>query len=386
MPILTFFSPATTVIIVELWRVSHAKCHPAPIPAVFDLTPSYLNDQTEVKKIRPVVKPQRQQFFYITRSFSTRFIGMDIDLFKTLISVSKHKSISKASEDLYLTQPAISKQIQALEKHYDIKLFERDKKKMLLTEPGKQLLDYAHRITSLYRESIRSLNERDGQVKGTLKMGANLTLGIYVLPRLIRLYSDIYPDLKIEMLLDNTDNIIKEVKSGDMNFGFIGVSLNDPLIRNHLFYRDRMKVVIGKNFGINKKTISWKDLEKLPFISRERGSDIRDSYEKWLKAKNIQLAARMELNNTEAIKNCVKFGIGFSILPWCTVENEIKEGTFRVLSPPYMGIAQDFYICHFKNKTFSKPEKVFLEFLFQVIEEGGNPFLQPVPAVPLRAL
>ncbi len=308
---------------------------------------------------------------------------MDIDLFKTLINVSKYKSISRASEALYLTQPAVSKQIKVLEHHYDIKLFERDKRKMMLTEPGKQLLDYAHRITRLYRESIRSLNERDGQVKGTLKMGVNLTLGIYVLPRLIRLYSDIYPDLKIEVFLDNTDNIIKEVKGGDMNFGFIGDTLLDALVVNHLFYQDHLKVVIGKSFGIDKETISWKDLEKIPFICRERGSDIRNSYEKWLKKKSIHLNTKMELNNTEAIKNCVQSGIGFTILPSCTIEKEVHDGTFRVLSLPYMDITQNFYICHFKNKTFSKPEKVFLEFLFQIIETDGDRFLQPAPAVSL---
>ena len=305
---------------------------------------------------------------------------MNISLFKTFITVSKHKSISRASEEIYLTQPAITKQLKALEEQYGIKLFERNKKNRILTEDGKQLLDYASRIVSLFNESIASFNEKNGQVKGALKIGANLTLGIYVLPRLIRLFSDIYPELRIEMLLDNTEHIIRAVKRGDVNFGFIGVNLGDPLLTLHRFYQEKINVVIGTNLGIRKKTISWKELETLPFIGRERGSDIRESCEQWLKERDIKLTTKMELNNTEAIKKCIQSGIGFSLLPWCTVEQDVRAGLLRVLSAPHFDLRKNHYICHYKDKRFSKPERVFLEFLFQAIESGRTFLSSPPPA------
>lgn len=130
---------------------------------------------------------------------------MDISLFKTFIIVAKHKSISTASEKAYLSQPAVTKQIKALEHEYGIQLFERKTKKMALTEEGKHLLDYAHRIVDLFNESKISILEKSGQVTGILKMGVNLTLGIHVLPRLVRVFSDTYPDLKIEVFMDNTE-------------------------------------------------------------------------------------------------------------------------------------------------------------------------------------
>ncbi len=303
---------------------------------------------------------------------------MNISLFKTFIAVAKHKSITRASEGIYLTQPAITKQLKVLEQQYGIKLFESNKKNRILTEDGKHLLDYAHQIVNTFNESIASFDEKNGQVRGTLKIGVNLTLGIYVLPRLIKLFSDIYPELKIDMFLDNTEHIIRAVKQNDVNFGFIGLNLKDPLLTLHHFYQEKINVVIGPDLGIRKRTISWKDLEAIPFIGRERGSDIRESSEQWLKERNIKLTTKMESNNTEAIKKCIQSGIGFSLLPWCTVEQEVKAGLLRVVSAPHFDLSKNHYICHYKDKRFSKPERVFLEFLFQAIESGST-FLSSTP-------
>ncbi|MEW6409933.1 MAG: LysR family transcriptional regulator, partial [Nitrospirota bacterium] len=272
---------------------------------------------------------------------------MNIDLFKTFIVVTRLQSIYKAGEEIYLTQPAVSKQIKALEQHYGIKLFERGNKRLILTEDGKHLLDYAYRIMGLYNESIESIHEKEKQVKGTLKIAANLTLGIYILPKLIKPFYNIYPDLRIEMFMDNTEHILNAVKHGEANFGFIGTNPRDPLIILHPIYQDKLRVVAGQELEINKKVVSWKELEALPFVQRERGSDIRETYEQWIKERDIKLTPRIELNNTEAIKSFVQSGMGFSILPWCTVEHEVRTGLLRVISVPHFDFLQNYYICHY---------------------------------------
>jgi DNA-binding transcriptional LysR family regulator len=294
---------------------------------------------------------------------------METDLFVTFIAVAKHKSVSRASEEIYLTQPAVTKQIKALERIYDIELFDRKQNKMLLTPDGKHLLEYAYQFLSLLNKSKISVNERSGPLTGTLKIAVNLTLGIYIMPKLIKLFSDLHGHLRFEVFLDNTENVIKGVKRNDVNFGLIGIDLEDALIVNHLFYQDRINLVVWRGLGI-KKVYSWKELEKLPFIQREKGSDIRESYEQWLKEKRINLKPVMELNNTEAIKRCIQYGIGFSLLPSCTIEQEIQSGLLRVVSAPYLDLIQRYYICHYRHKKFSKAEKTFLEFLFEAIDSG----------------
>jgi len=295
---------------------------------------------------------------------------MNIGLLKTFIAVVKHNSVSKASEEVFLTQPAVTKQIRILEREYGTKLFEKERNKLFLTEGGKVLLNYAYRILGLYNESIVAVNEQRDQVKGIVKMGSNLTLGIYILPRLIRLFGDIYPEIKFEIYLDNTEHVIGAIKRGDVNFGFIGKIPDDTTIINNLFYKDRLKVIISPKYGLKKRVISWKDLEKIPFISRERGSDIRGTYEDWFKDRPVKLTPRMELNNTEAIKLSVQSGLGFSILPWCTIELEVRWGLLQTLSVPYFDPVQQHYISHYKGKKFSKSERIFLEYLFNFIEKG----------------
>lgn len=294
---------------------------------------------------------------------------MNIDLLKTFIAVVKHNSVSKASEEVFLTQPAVTKQIRMLEREYGAELFEREKNKLFLTERGKLLLSYANRILELYNESHNILNEQESQLKGTLTMGANLTLGIYVIPRLIKLFGDIYPDLKFDMYLDNTDHIIKAIKDGAVHFGFIGVVPKEPLVTN-LFYKDRLKVVIGPKYGLKKRTMSWKELEKIPFISREDGSDIRKTYEDWFKDRPVKLIPRMVVNSTEAIKFSTECGLGFSILPWCTIDKEVFGGLLNILSVPHFDPIQQFYISYLKGRNFSNPERIFLEYVFNFIEKG----------------
>lgn len=297
---------------------------------------------------------------------------MDIRLFNTFIAVARAESITKATEQVLLTQPAITKQIGAIEELYGIKLFERRGRKFALTEDGNVLLDYAHRIVDLYKESVDVISEMDGKLRGTLKMGANLTLGIYVLPKLIKRFYEIYPDLKIDINLDNTDNIIKAVKRNEVNFGFIGLRFDDPLVVNHFFYQDQIKLVIASDMKIDKKVMRWKELESFTYICREKGSDIRETCEKWLKPKRIKLKPQMILNNTEAIKRCVKNGLGFSLLPWCTVEEEVMAGLMKIVSVPYFGGLQNHYICHYRGKKFTTAEKTFLEFLFNDIESDRH--------------
>ncbi len=154
---------------------------------------------------------------------------MNLDLLKTLIVVAKYENISKASEELYRTLPAITKQIKALEEEYGIQIFEKKAKKRILTRDGKLLLHYAKRFFDLMNESKEAFSEDHGRVTGTLKIATIFAVGVYILPRLIAKFSDKHPDLEINIELDNSDNVIKAVKRHEANFGFVGKKLDDPL-------------------------------------------------------------------------------------------------------------------------------------------------------------
>jgi LysR family transcriptional regulator, transcriptional activator of the cysJI operon len=307
---------------------------------------------------------------------------MDIGLFKTFIAVVKNKSISKASETIYLTQPAVTKQIQLLEQLYDNKLFDRShKKEIRLTDEGRQLLDYANRIIGLFNESLISIGEKEGSAKGSLHIATNLTLGIYVLPRFIKFFRDSYPQIQIEMTLENTEQVIRTLKKKDVHFGFIGITPEDPSILSYPFFQDRLQVVMGSKGGFSKNVVRWKDLYDIPFIGREVGSDIRTTYEGWLQERTIDLTPQIELNNTEAIKSFLAYGLGFSILPRCSIEHDVRHNFLRVLSVPHFSPIQTYNICLLKEKKFSVPEKVFLEFIFSGLEPGHTSINLDLPGI-----
>lgn len=295
---------------------------------------------------------------------------MDLCLLKTFVTVAKHKSISKASSEVYLTQPAVTKQVQALEKMYGKSLFERTRKELTLTENGKLLLEYATRMLSLLDESFAMLEKRGQEISGRLKIASNLTLGVYIIPKILKFFRDVYPQITIEVLLDNSENIIGAIKKHDAHFGFIGVSLKEPSITLHDFYEDKLVVVLGKEYGFQGNVISWKKLLEIPFIGRERGSDIRATYEPWFEERGIKITPAIELNNTEAIKISVQNNLGFSVLPWCTVECEVRQGFLQMVSVPYFKPLQKFYICHYKARTFSSLERVFLAAIFNRLNLG----------------
>jgi DNA-binding transcriptional LysR family regulator len=298
---------------------------------------------------------------------------LNIDLFKSFIAVAKLKSISRASESLYLTQPAITKQIQLLEQKYNKKLFDRSHKEIKLTEEGKTLLEFANRIIGLYNESIASLSERGEHPRGTLQIAASLTIGIYILPRFIKFFMDAYPLIKIEMTLYNTDQVLKSLKKGEIHFGFIGINSDDPMILLSSFYQDKLTVVVGPRSKINKRVSRWKELEGIPFIGREKGSDIRTTYENWFTERIVSLTPTIELNSSEAIKSFLSYNIGFSILPWCVVEQEVRLGLLRTISVPHFNPQQTYHVCLLKKRSLSILEKIFLEQVFQGIELGNPP-------------
>lgn len=187
---------------------------------------------------------------------------------------------------------------------------------------------------------------------------------------------DAYPLIKIEMTLYNTDQVLKALKKGDIHFGFIGINPDDPMILLSSFYQDKLTVVVGPGSKINKKVSRWKELEEIPFIGREKGSDIRTTYENWFRERIVSLTPTIELNSSEAIKSFLSYNIGFSILPWCVVEQEVRSGLLRTISIPHFNPRQTYHVCLLKKRSLSILEKIFLEHIFQGIELGNLPLFK----------
>jgi DNA-binding transcriptional LysR family regulator len=286
---------------------------------------------------------------------------LNIRYYKTFIAVAESQGISKVSESLYLTQPAVTKQIHILEQEYNKKLFDRSFKEIRLTEEGNKLLEFAKRIVELYDESVAALSEKSKSHRGTIKIAANFTIGTYILPRFLKFFMDNFLQINVNLTLCNKDQVLKALKDGSVHLGFIGTTPEDDSILANPFYREKLTIVVGKRSGI-KKITSLKNLSGIPFVGLHKGSDIRATYEPWFREKGIELTTRIELNNIEAIKSFLNLNMGFSILPWCSIEQDIRMGFLQTLAVQQFTPLQTFYLCHFKRRNPSRIEKIFLDF------------------------
>jgi LysR family transcriptional regulator, transcriptional activator of the cysJI operon len=286
---------------------------------------------------------------------------MNIRYFKTFIAVAESGGISKVSDSLYLTQPAITKQIQILEEEYNKKLFNRSHREIILTEEGKKLLGFAKRIVEVYDESISSLCRKGEDQKGTITLAADFTIGIYILPRFMKLFMDNFPNLHIEMALSEKDGVLKALESGRAHLGLVESSPADNSIFSRPFYRDQLTIVAGKKIT-PRKIASLKHLCEVPFIGLHKGSDIRAAYSSWFKKKEIEFPTKIELNNIEAVKSFLYLNMGFSILPLCTVEQDIRLGLLERLCVEEFSLLQTFYLCYVNKKKSSRIRRLFLDF------------------------
>ena len=183
---------------------------------------------------------------------------------RILKAVAKEKNFTKAAELLYLSQPSLSKQIKTLEKNLDILLINRENNKISLTENGKVFLQYAERILALCEESCRALIDLKNGERGDLTVGASQTIGTYLLPRVLALFAQNYPQIDLKVQVNSTRIIAKNVINREIDLAVVGGEIPNELKRNLTvtnFVEDEFSLIIPRSHPFAaKKKITKKDL------------------------------------------------------------------------------------------------------------------------------
>ena len=237
----------------------------------------------------------------------------------------------KASQKLYISQPAISLQIQKLEKKLDVSLFERNKQQVEFTETGQLLLRYGNRILSLCEETFHGLQDLQDLNSGTLIIGASQTTGTYLLPRIVGLFRQHYPHIKVQLQVHSTRRIAWSVANGQIELGIVGGEIPQELetmLEITPYARDEFALILPKTHPLAQCVeIKKEDLYSLNFITLERSSTIRKVIDKSLKENGIDSSRfniEMELSSIEAIKNAVQAGLGAAFVSVSSISKELK--------------------------------------------------------------
>jgi len=288
---------------------------------------------------------------------------------KVFRTVAEKLNFRQAAEALYLTQPAITLQIKALEAELGVSLFDRSGNHIALTASGKALLPFAREIAALVAAAQRELALMKGEEIGELRIGASTTVAQYLLPKLIGDFKSLFPAIHLSVIGANTARIVASLVDGSIALALVeGPALRRDL-RTEQFLADHIAVITEGHHPWVGRSISPEQLAKARLILREVGSGTRRVVEAALKQAGIKVSPAnlaMELDSTEAIKSAVEAGLGIGFVPRRAIEKELKLGTVAELNVEGISIERHFSILSLRGAEPGGAAGAFLRFLHSV--------------------
>lgn len=264
--------------------------------------------------------------------------GMTLDQLRIFLAVAEHLHFTRAAEELYITQPAVSAAIQSLEQEYGVKLFHRIGRHIEIAEAGKLLQVEAQKILDQVTLTERGLRELNNLQRGELKLGSSLTIGNYWLPSKISEFKRRYPNIQINCTLANAETICVGTAMGQFDLGLVEGDVK-PALQNTMEYEivgsDRLQIVVGKTHPwFERGEIYLTELTKTPWVMREPGSGTQQRFEEALRNWGINLCELnviLVFNSGEMNKAAVESGVGATGLSELMVKKELQLGTLRAI-------------------------------------------------------
>ncbi|MBW4627676.1 MAG: LysR family transcriptional regulator [Brasilonema octagenarum HA4186-MV1] len=303
-----------------------------------------------------------------------------LDQLRILKAIAAEGSFKRAADSLYVSQPAVSLQVQNLERQLDVPLFDRGGRRAQLTEAGHLLLSYGEKILSLCQETCRAIEDLQNLQGGTLIIGASQTTGTYLLPRMIGMFRQKYPDVAVQLHVHSTRRTTWSVANGQVDLAIIGGEIPGELAESLdiiPYAEDELSLIIPVVHPFAKlETIQREDLYKLEFIALDSQSTIRKVIDQVLSRCDIdtrRFKIEMELNSIEAIKNAVQSGLGAAFVSTSAIAKELQMGVLH--SAPIEGVIvkRMLNLVFNPNRYRSKAAEAFSrEILPQFTAPGWN--------------
>ncbi|MEQ9592590.1 MAG: LysR substrate-binding domain-containing protein [Cyclobacteriaceae bacterium] len=281
--------------------------------------------------------------------------------------VASQMSFTKASQTLFISQPAISKHIKQLEELYKVSLFERRGNTIALTEEGQILYEFILKANAIEKQLQFELNtHRDPQrIKGELKLGASTTVALYIVPSVLSGYRKKYPDIKISLFNRNSESVLKALLDHEIDLGIMEGKNKIAQVKSQHFLTDEVVAVCAAKSELTKKPkLNIADVKEIPIALRERGSGTLAAIKQALGAKGIKMSDLkicMRLGGTEALKNFLLADDCLGFLPARAVAKELRDGDLTRLFIEDFVISRQFYFVqrhgdenHGLNSSFIK--------------------------------
>ncbi|MBU2927446.1 LysR family transcriptional regulator [Winogradskyella psychrotolerans] len=275
--------------------------------------------------------------------------------------VAKHLSFTRAAEQLFISQPAISKSIKNLEEAYKTTFFVRKRNSIVLTEEGKAFLLYVNKILAIYDEMDEQFLHKKEIFPDNVSFGVSTTLSNYIIPRVIAKFRIQFPQTKFEIISDNSSSIENLILNEDIDFGITEGRTNNSKLHFEKFIKDEIVLVTNANNSAFKKgVIDVETLQSIPIIEREKGSGTKAVIDEFLKENEIKaLNAVVSLSSTEAIKNYLYHSDHFALLSISAVNADLIQNKLKIIDIKDLNIERWFYFV--KRTGYQSSNMVFFE-------------------------
>jgi len=284
---------------------------------------------------------------------------------KVFESVARHLNYTRAAEELFLTQPAVSMQIRQLEESLGLALFEQLGKRIHLTEAGQEVLVYARGISQQLDELEDVLNHLKGVGGGKLRISVATTAN-YFIPTLLGTFARRYPGVTVSLDVTNRETLLQQLTENIVDLVIMGQPPAELDAEAEAFMENPLVIVAPPEHPLaQEKKIPLKRLQDEVFLVREPGSGTRVAMERFFAEREIHLKTGMEVGSNEAIKQSVQAGLGLGLLSRATIEQELELKRLVVLDVAEFPIMRHWYVVHRKGKRLSDAAQAFRTFMLK---------------------
>ncbi len=281
---------------------------------------------------------------------------------QVFLQIVETKSITKAANKLFLTQPAVSIQFKNFQDQFEIKLTEVVGKQVYITDFGYEIAEMAQRII----DEMYAINYKTSMFKGILSGRLRLTIvstGKYVMPYFLSDFLKINPDIELTIDVTNKSKVLESLTHNEVDFALVSVLPNKMIVEEEVLLENHLYLIGNMDEKFNKAAYSKSIFNDIPLIYREAGSGTRFVMESFFEKSKVQVRKKMELTSNEAVKQAVIAGLGYSVMPLIGIQNELLAHELQIIPVKGMPVKSTWRLIWLKNKKLSPVAQAYIDYV-----------------------
>ncbi|WP_462250956.1 LysR family transcriptional regulator [Ekhidna sp.] len=296
---------------------------------------------------------------------------------KIFLKVAEYQSITKAANELHLTQPAISIQLKKLQEQFDLPLTEVVGRQLFITDFGKEIMLRSKRILEESEAIKYTIEQYKGFLTGKIKISV-VSTGKYVIPYFLKAFIDKYPGIEISIDVSNKNKVIEGLVKNESDFSLVSIVPDELKVNRVELMENKLHLIGNVDY---EGAVKIKDLEKVTLLFREEGSATRKSMLEFLEKNNVSIKKSMQLVSNEAVKQAINAGLGFSIMPLIGLRTALTSEKMKIFPLKGLPIITKWNLIYSQGKRLTPAQNALIEFIEEnkgkLVEEHFNWAIEP---------